>query len=50
MGPPRPGTCAPDGPLLAPYYCQLLDQTLHGRGDEYSMRRHDEYDEAPAAT
>lgn len=41
---------APDGPLLAPYYFQLLDQTPQGRGEEYSMRRHDEYDEAPAAT
>jgi predicted dithiol-disulfide oxidoreductase (DUF899 family) len=35
---------APDGALLAPYYYQLLDQVPKGRGEEYSMRRRDEYD------
>jgi predicted dithiol-disulfide oxidoreductase (DUF899 family) len=40
---------APDGDLLAPYYCQLLDQLPAGRGDEYRVRRHDEYDDAAAS-
>jgi predicted dithiol-disulfide oxidoreductase (DUF899 family) len=35
---------APDGGLLTPYFFQLLDQVPEGRGDEMSMRRHDEYE------
>ena len=37
---------APDGDLLAPYYYQLLDQTTKGRGDEFRVRRHNEYEDA----
>lgn len=39
---------APDGPLLAPFYYQLLDQLPKGRGDEVRVRRHDEYEDASA--
>jgi predicted dithiol-disulfide oxidoreductase (DUF899 family) len=41
---------APDGALLAPYYYQLLDQVPKGRGDEFRVRRHDEYEQPAAAS
>lgn len=39
---------APDGNLLSPYYFQLLDMVPMGRGDEFRVRRHDEYDDGAA--